>query len=94
MNLFDVIRSPIVSEKTSGFEGSGKYSFVVMPNSNKSKIKEAIESIFSVKVSKVNIVNQKGKVKKFKGRVGRRSDVKKAFVTLSNGSTIDLSNEF
>ena len=68
-----------------------KYVFEVSPSSNKPSIKKAIEEIFGVKVKAVNVLNQKGKVKRFRGIMGRRSDVKKAIVTLEKDHTIDLA---
>ena len=65
--------------------------FEVASKSNKSEIRGAVEKLFSVKVKAVNIINIKGKVKRFKGILGKRNDVKKAVITLEEGNTIDIS---
>lgn len=90
--FFDIIRSPIITEKSLiASESLGKYTFLVHSSSTKDSVKKAVESIFSVKVVKVNIINTKGKVKRFKGIIGKRNDRKKAIVTLAEGSKIDYS---
>jgi large subunit ribosomal protein L23 len=88
---YDLIRKPIITEKSTILGEQGKYVFEVSPSGNKPSIKKAIEEIFGVKVKAVNILNQKGKVKRFKGIIGRRSDKKKAIVTLEKDHTIDLA---
>ena len=88
---YDLIRKPIITEKSTILGEYGKYVFEVSPSSNKPSIKKAIEEIFGVKVKAVNVLNQKGKVKRFRGIIGRRSDVKKAIVTLEKDHTIDLA---
>jgi large subunit ribosomal protein L23 len=91
-SLFDIIRRPLLTEKAiNGSEFMSKYYFVVSPDANKFSVRRAVESIFEVKVSKVNIINVKGKVKRVKGVLGKRSDVKKAIVTLDKGNTIDFT---
>lgn len=88
---YDLIKKPLVTEKSTALGEQNKYVFEVIPAANKYSIKKAIEEIFEVKVKAVNVLNQKGKVKKFKGIMGRRSDVKKAIVTLEKDYTIDLA---
>ena len=88
---YDLIRSPIVTEKSTILGEQVQYVFEVAPAADKPSVKKAIEEIFSVKVKAVNVLNQKGKAKRFKGRVGRRSDVKKAIVTLEKDHSIDLA---
>lgn len=88
---YDLIRKPIITEKSTFLGEQGKYVFEVSKDATKPLIKKAVENIFEVKVTSVNILNQKGKVKKFKGTLGRRSDVKKAIVSLEKGSSIDFS---
>jgi large subunit ribosomal protein L23 len=88
---YDLIKKPIVTEKSTNLGEQDKYVFEVIPAANKRSVKKAIEEIFEVKVKAVNMLNQKGKVKKFKGVVGRRSDVKKAIVTLEKEYNIDLA---
>jgi large subunit ribosomal protein L23 len=70
-----------------------KYVFEVARNAEKPSIKKAVEEIFAVKVKSVNVLNQNGKEKKFKGVLGRRSDIKKALVTLEKDYTIDFTGE-
>ena len=89
--LYDLIRKPIVTEKATLASEAGAVVFEVGMDATKPQIREAIETLFSVKVKAVNTVITKGKVKRFKGRPGRRRDVKKAYVTLVEGNTIDVS---
>ena len=88
----DVILRPVVSEKSYGLLDDGAYTFVVHPDANKIEIRDAIEAIFNVRVSKVNTLNRKGKVKRNRrtNTVGHRSDTKRAIVTLHEGDSIDL----
>lgn len=88
---YDVIRKPIITEKTTMASESGAIVFEVAIDSNKPMIKEAVESLFGVKVKAVNTTITKGKTKRFRGMMGRRKDVKKAYVTLEEGNTIDVS---
>jgi len=88
---YDLIKSPVVTEKSTILGEDGKYVFHVSPVANKILVKNAIEKIFGVKVKSVNILNQVGKEKRFKGTLGRRSDKKKAIVTLEKGHNIDLA---
>lgn len=90
-NKYDIIRRPVITEKSSMIGELGKYVFEVAPDSNKISVKKAIQEIFDVKVTKVNILNVKGKVKRFKGTKGKLSDRKKAIVTLAENQTIDLT---
>ena len=89
--LYDIIRCPIVSEKSSILSASRKYVFKVLPDASKSQVKKAVETIFKVKVTKVNIINLKGKTKTFRCIKGTQSDIKKAIVTLDEKHEIDLS---
>lgn len=88
---YDVIRRPIITEKATMASEHGAVVFQVAPEATKPQIKEAVEMLFGVKVKAVNTVVTKGKVKKFRGRPGTRNDVKKAYVTLEEGNTIDVS---
>lgn len=88
---YDVIRKPIITEKTTMASENGAVVFEVAIDSNKPTIKEAIESLFDVKVKAVNTTITKGKAKRFRGMLGKRKDVKKAYVTLEEGNTIDVS---
>ena len=88
---YKIIRKPIVTEKATKLSEFNKVVFEVALKSNKNEIKDAIEKLFSVKVKAVNIINTKGKVKRFKGGLGKRNDIKKAVITLVEGNTIDIS---
>ncbi|TNF62900.1 MAG: 50S ribosomal protein L23 [Rhodobacteraceae bacterium] len=88
---YDVIRKPIITEKSTMASENGAVVFEVSIDANKPQIKEAVESLFGVKVKAVNTVVSKGKVKRFRGQPGKRRDVKKAYVTLEEGNTIDVS---
>ena len=85
---YDVIRKPIITEKTTMASENGAVVFEVAIDSNKPSIKEAVESLFDVKVKAVNTTITKGKSKRFRGMLGKRRDVKKAYVTLEEGNTI------
>ncbi len=88
---YDIIRKPLVTEKSTMASENGAVVFEVSIDSNKPKIKEAVEALFGVKVKAVNTSITKGKQKRFKGVLGRRKDVKKAFVRLEDGNTIDVT---
>lgn len=88
---YDLIRSPVITEKSTILGEFGKYTFEVSSRATKASVKAAIEDIFDVKVTNVNILNKKGKVKRFRGVLGRRSDSKKAVVTLEKDQTIDFA---
>ena len=88
---YDIIRKPLVTEKSTMGSENGAVVFEVSIDSNKPQIKEAVEALFGVKVKAVNTSITKGKQKRFKGVLGRRKDVKKAFVTLEDGNTIDVT---
>ncbi|MGH3769082.1 MAG: 50S ribosomal protein L23 [Pseudonocardiaceae bacterium] len=79
----DVIRKPVISEKSYGLLEQQKYTFVVAPHANKTEIKIAIEKIFGVQVVSVNTLNRPGKRKRTKFGTGKRKDTKRAIVTLS-----------
>ena len=88
---YQVILNPLVTEKSTQQSEFNKMVFSVPVNATKLDVKLSIEKIFSVKVKAVNTILLKGKVKRFKGVLGRRSNTKKAIVTLAPGNTIDLS---
>ena len=88
---YDVILAPVITEKATLLSEQNKVVFRVAQDSTKDEIAAAIEELFKVKVTKVNTLNVKGKTKRFRGRPGRRSDVKKAIVTLVEGQSIDIS---
>lgn len=89
--LYDVVRKPIVTEKATLASEHNAVVFEVDIAANKPMIKEAVEALFGVKVKAVNTTITKGKAKRFRGRLGKRKDVKKAYVTLEEGNTIDVS---
>lgn len=86
----DVIIAPVVSEKSYGLLDEGRYTFLVDPRANKTEIKQAIQAIFGVRVTNVNTLNRKGKTKRFGVTQGKRSDSKRAIVTLAEGDEIDI----
>ncbi len=88
---YDVIVKPLITEKATMAGEANAYVFQVSKDSNKPQIKEAVENLFNVKVKAVNTTITKGKTKRFRGRPGVRSDVKKAYVTLEAGNSIDVS---
>jgi len=88
---YDVIRKPIITEKATMASETNAVVFEVAIDANKPQIKEAVEGLFGVKVKSVNTTITKGKVKRFRGNLGTRRDVKKAYVTLHEGNTIDVS---
>lgn len=89
--MYDVIRKPIITEKATMASENGAVVFEVSIDSNKPQIKEAVETLFGVKVKAVNTSITKGKAKRFRGMLGKRKDVKKAYVTLEEGNSIDVS---
>ena len=89
--LYEVIRRPMVTEKSTLASEHGQVVFQVALDANKFEIKQAVEQLFSVKVKKVNTLRQKGKTKRFRGRPGQRPDIKKAYVTLEEGHSIDVT---
>ncbi len=88
----DVIIKPVVSEKSYGLLDEGVYTFVVDPSANKTEIRQAVESIFDVRVVHVNTLNRKGKRKRNRRQAtfGSRPDTKRAIVTLAGDDRIDL----
>ena len=92
MDPRDVILEPVVSEKSYNLLDEGAYTFKVHPDANKIEIRQAIEEIFNVRVSKVNTLNRQGKRKRNRRSwtYGRRADTKRAVVTLVDGDRIDL----
>ena len=89
--MFTIIRNPIITEKATLLSEKGQVVFRVAIDASKPEIKAAVEGLFGVKVTAVNTLVQKGKSKMFRGRPGQRSDMKKAFVTLADGQSIDFT---
>ena len=88
---YDVIVSPVITEKATAASEQNKVVFKVARTATKPQIKAAVEKLFNVKVKSVNTLIRMGKIKTFKGKVGQQSDVKKAVVTLDEGSSIDFT---
>ena len=88
---YDVILAPVITEKATLLSEQNKVVFRVAKDATKVEIAAAVEELFKVQVVKVNTLNTKGKTKRFRGHLGRRSDVKKAIVTLQEGQTIDIT---
>ena len=89
--MYSIILAPVITEKSTLGGEHGQVTFRVARDSTKPEIKQAVEALFDVKVKAVNTLNQKGKVKRFRGRLGKRNDVKKAIVTLEEGQMIDVT---
>lgn len=87
---YSIIRRPVISEKSTNVSQFNQYVFEVQGDAAKPEIKQAVEMIFKVKVDSVNTLTRVGKEKRFKGRIGRRQDHKRAYVTLAKGQTIDI----
>jgi large subunit ribosomal protein L23 len=87
---YEIIRSPIVTEKATSMAEHGQVAFRVASDATKSEIKAAVEGLFNVKVMAVNTLHTKDKVKRFRGRAGRRPGYKKALVSLAEGQSIDV----
>lgn len=88
--VYEIIRRPIVSEKTTGLSEMNQQVFEVSLDATKPEIKVAIETLFKVRVQAVNTLRVKGKTKRFRGREGKRKDIKKAYVTLHKDDNIDI----
>ncbi|WP_350334705.1 50S ribosomal protein L23 [Coralliovum pocilloporae] len=91
LRYYDIIRSPVLTEKSTLASEENKIVFNVSSDASKPDIKKAVEALFSVKVKSVNTLVRKGKSKRFRGIPGRQSDVKKAIVTLEDGQSIDVT---
>ena len=90
MHTFDILRRPVITEKSTDMQEEGRYTFEVPPEATKHQIKWAVEEAFSVRVVKVNTMNVKGKRKRFGPRVTLQKSWKKALVTLAPGQTITI----
>ena len=88
---YDVIVSPVITEKATAASDYNKVVFNVRKDATKPQIKSAVEKLFDVKMASVNTLVRKGKTKRFKGNLGHQSDVKKAIVTLVEGQSIDIT---
>jgi large subunit ribosomal protein L23 len=88
---YELLRSPVITEKATLLSEHNQVTFRVPIDANKIEVAKAVEIVFGVKVTAVNTLITKGKTKRFRGRMGRRSDVKKAIVTLAEGDSIDIT---
>ncbi len=88
---YDIIRSPVITEKSTAASEHNKLVFQVARTATKPQIKAAVETLFKVKVTSVNTLVRKGKTKRFRGIAGRQSDIKRAIVTLAEGNSIDVT---
>ena len=91
IHLYDKIISPVVTEKSTMGSENNQVTFRVSLTATKPQIKAAIETLFKVKVNSVNTLKQRGKIKRFKGKLGKRPDYKKAIVSLAEGEMIDVT---
>ena len=89
--MYNTILGPVVTEKSTLGSEHNQVTFRVRLDAKKPEIKQAVEGLFKVKVKAVNTMRVKGKTKRFRGRVGRRSDWKKAIVTLAEGEMLDVT---
>lgn len=89
---YDIIKSPVITEKATLGAENNTYTFKVAIDASKPEIRAAVEGIFDVKVKSVNTLRQEGKLKRFRGIQGRRAEYKKAMVTLAEGSSIDVTS--
>ena len=91
IEFYDLLRRPIITEKATNASENGAVVFEVAMTATKPEIKRAVEGLFKVKVKGVNTVIANVKTKRFKGKMGKRKDIKKAYVMLEDGNTIDVS---
>jgi large subunit ribosomal protein L23 len=91
LSHYDVIRRPVITEKSTAASEHNKVIFHVAPTATKAQVKAAVEALFKVKVKSVNTLIRKGKSKRFRGIPGRTSDTKRAIVTLVEGQMIDVT---
>jgi large subunit ribosomal protein L23 len=89
--MYNIILAPVITEKSTQGSEHNQVTFRVVKDATKPEVKAAVEALFDVKVKAVNTLNQKGKIKRFRGRLGKRNDVKKAIVTLEEGQMIDVT---
>ncbi|OYW13379.1 MAG: 50S ribosomal protein L23 [Rhodospirillales bacterium 12-54-5] len=89
--LYDILVRPIVTEKSTAASELNKITFAISPTATKVDVKRAVEALFKVSVTKVNTINTEGKIKRFRGKPGQRSTLRKAIVTLAEGQSIDLA---
>ncbi|MEO8667899.1 MAG: 50S ribosomal protein L23 [Bauldia sp.] len=88
---YEIIRSPVITEKSTAASEQNKVIFNVAKTATKGEIKAAVEALFKVRVKAVNTLVRKGKTKRFRGIPGKQSDQKRAIVTLEEGQSIDVT---
>ena len=88
---YDVILAPWITEKSTEGSERNQFTFKVARDANKREIKSGVEELFGVSVTKVNTINMRGKIKRFRGRLGKRAAYKKAIVTIAEGQSIDIT---
>ena len=89
--MYEIVRSPVITEKSTIISEFNQVSFQVPLSATKPEIRAAIEGLFDVKVTSVNTLRQQGKIKRFRGKLGKRNETKKAVITLAEGNTIDIT---
>ena len=88
---YDVILAPWVTEKATEGSEHNQFTFRVARDATKVEIKSGVEELFGVTVTKVNTINMRGKIKRFRGRLGKRAAYKKAIITIAEGQSIDIT---
>ena len=91
IKFYDLIKKPIITEKGTLLSNNSQIVFSIPMNANKTIIKQAVEKLFGVNVKKINIIISKGKTKRFKGKMGKRKNEKKAIISLEKGQKIDIT---
>ena len=89
--IYDLIQKPVITEKGTLLSNNSQVIFSVPMNAKKKIVKQAVEKLFGVNVKKVNIIVSKGKTKRFKGKIGKRKNEKKAIISLEKGQKIDIT---
>ena len=89
--FYDLIEKPVITEKGTLLSNNSQVVFFIPMDANKNVVKQAVEKLFGVNVKKINIIVSKGKTKKFKGKMGKRKNVKKAIISLEKGQKIDIT---
>ena len=91
IKFYDLIKKPIITEKGTLLSNNSQIVFSISMNASKTIIKQAVEKLFGVNVKKINIIISKGKTKRFKGKMGKRKNEKKAIISLEKGQKIDIT---
>tara|TARA_B100000029_G_scaffold424161_1_gene431727 strand:+ start:8164 stop:8493 length:330 start_codon:yes stop_codon:yes gene_type:complete len=91
IKFYDLIEKPVITEKATMLSNNSQIVFFVPMDTDKNILKKTIESLFKVNVKKINIIVSKGKIKRFKGKIGKRKNLKKAIISLEKGQKIDIT---